>query len=75
MVTGFLLDFMHLVDGGVIEDWFKVFLEALETKDSVHDAKMTTSNGFLRVMVSRDIPDRIHFLNKFRMLEQTRPLR
>lgn len=75
MVSGFLLDFMHLVDGGVLADWLEEFLAALKKKDPVYDANMTISDSNLRAMVGKDVPDRIDNLNKYRMLEQTRPIR
>lgn len=76
MITGFVLDIMHLLDGGVIEDWLEAFMGALKKKDDrfQHDKEMPQTIGYLRSMV-HDINARVKLLSRFRMLEQSRPLR
>lgn len=75
MISGFLLDFMHLVDGGVIMDWIDHFLEALKKPSDDPKIDKEIDPKDLRQLLTEDIPERAKFLSRFRMLEQTRPLR
>lgn len=77
MITGFILDVMHLLDGGVLQDWLNLFLASLKKKDGKdpHDNAMVHTTERLRAIFTTEISLRAKFLNRFRMLEQSRPLR
>lgn len=71
-VSGFALESMHLIDGGVLKDFHKTLEDlVMNVWEDPHDPKNNNQISIRDTVVA----DRIAFLNKFCLNEQARKLR
>ena len=70
-VSGFPLESMHVIDGGVFED-VHTFLEEKCRTVRVNPSDPNTATMSI---LDTDVQDRIAFLNKYKLIEQARSLR
>lgn len=73
-ISGFPLECMHLIDGGVLKKFLEKFVSAA-TQAIVHPGEDPTGRVKVRSLVDSELEDAINFFQPFCLSDQARTLR
>ena len=74
-VSGFVLDSMHLLGGGVFKDFIKHLATAVTWKFDKNEPDLQFGARYTDTKIFKMLEEKIVWMNKFRFPEQARSLR